>query len=72
MEFLSVHDAHCCTKHGCKYCDPNCPVVLGAEPGIRCEDCDSDDYYREEDNKRYANNITKERIKVVKTIWRKS
>lgn len=42
-DFLSVHDAHCCPKHGCKYCDEDCPVALGKEPGIRCEDCDYDD-----------------------------
>lgn len=38
-EFLSVHDAHCCQNHGCKYGDDDCPVEAGKEPGIRCEDC---------------------------------
>ena len=23
-----VHEAHCCPKHGCKYGDSDCPVVL--------------------------------------------
>ena len=41
-EFLSVHDAHCCTTHGCKYGDEDCPVVLGKEQGIFCEDCEYD------------------------------
>jgi hypothetical protein len=51
-EFLSVHDAHCCTKHGCKYCDEDCPVVLGTEPGIFCEDCENDEHYYPIDLKR--------------------
>jgi hypothetical protein len=42
-EFLSVHDAHCCPKHGCKYGKHDCPVELGKEPGLRCEHCDLDD-----------------------------
>lgn len=28
---MSVHSAHCCVIHGCKYGDENCPVVLGDE-----------------------------------------
>lgn len=39
-EFLSVHDAHCCPKHGCKYGNEDCPVEAGKEPGITCETCD--------------------------------
>ena len=40
---ISVHDAHCCKKHGCKYGDDDCPVVLGTEPGVReCEYCRMD------------------------------
>lgn len=39
-EFLSVHDSHCCPKHGCKYGDDDCPVELKKEPGIQCEYCD--------------------------------
>lgn len=38
-EYLSVHDAHCCPIHGCKYRDEKCPVVLGTEPGVECEIC---------------------------------
>jgi len=48
-EFLSVHDGHCCTKHGCKYGDEDCPVVLGKEPGIFCEDCEYDQQSYPED-----------------------
>ena len=46
-EFLSVHDAHCCPIHGCKYCDDDCPVVAGKESGIYCEDCDADAIYQD-------------------------
>lgn len=41
-----THAAHCCKRHGCKYGDEDCPVVLGSaaqsyacerdEPGNRC------------------------------------
>lgn len=42
--FKSVHDSHCCKKHGCKYGDNNCPVVYGDEQGIYCECCESDEH----------------------------
>lgn len=39
----SVHIAHCCGRHGCKYgddIDGRCPVALGiAEQDGPCEDC---------------------------------
>lgn len=38
-EFKDVHDRHCCKRHGCKYCDPDCTVVSGECEGIQCEDC---------------------------------
>ena len=37
-----VHTTHCCAKHGCKYGDTDCPVVMGIVAGIEgesCEDC---------------------------------
>lgn len=34
-----VHAAHCCSVHGCKYGDDDCPVVSGEEWGIYCEQC---------------------------------
>lgn len=38
---MTVHGAHCCKKHGCKYMNPECPVVLGTEEArYGCEDCD--------------------------------
>ena len=24
---IGVHRTHCCPDHGCKYCEPDCPVV---------------------------------------------
>lgn len=45
--FKSVHDAHCCTRHGCKYgysfLNKECPVEAGKEPGILCETCQAED-----------------------------
>lgn len=36
-----VHEEHCCAKHGCKYGDKNCPVVIGlTKQHYPCEDCD--------------------------------
>lgn len=48
---VGVHVAHCCKWHGCKYSDPNCPVVSGeAEQLYLCEDCyetlDEEEYYK--------------------------
>ena len=42
-----VHESHCCPKHGCKYGDDWCPVVLGLtnEHSTHCEMCEY-----EEDN----------------------
>jgi len=36
-----VHAAHCCAKHGCKYGDKDCPVVIGKiKQNNPCEDCE--------------------------------
>jgi hypothetical protein len=48
---IGVHAAHCCKWHGCKYGDPDCPVVTGEiEQNYKCEDCGhilrEEDYYR--------------------------
>ena len=40
---VSVHDAHCCKVHGCKYGYEYCPVFNGLENGIACEQCDNED-----------------------------
>ena len=38
-----VHETHCCSKHGCKYGDADCPVVLElVEQEYPCEWCDED------------------------------
>ena len=51
MDNYGAHPTHCCKWHGCKYGDPNCPVVLGIVKQVYlCEDCDDyleqEDYYR--------------------------
>lgn len=37
---FGVHETHCCVKHGCKYGDKDCPVVLEQiVQAYRCQDC---------------------------------
>jgi hypothetical protein len=48
----SVHISHCCKWHGCKYGDPDCPVMLGkVEQEYLCEYCyeylENEDYYHQ-------------------------
>ena len=36
-----VHEHHCCSKHGCKYGDEDCPVAIGLTTQVYpCEYCD--------------------------------
>ncbi len=45
---IGVHATHCCKWHGCKYGDPDCPIVNGeVEQEYLCEDCY---YYLEEES----------------------
>ena len=48
-EDWGVHEGHCCSKHGCKYGDVDCPVALGiAEQDGECYVCwelRDDNYY---------------------------
>lgn len=38
-----VHETHCCTRHGCKYGDADCPVKAGRiKQAYECEQCDED------------------------------
>jgi hypothetical protein len=38
---IGVHEAHCCKKHGCKYGEADCPVVLGThKQRYACEQCE--------------------------------
>ena len=38
-----VHTEHCCSKHGCKYGDENCPVACGDKvQSFPCEECDEE------------------------------
>lgn len=47
-EKWGVHEAHCCKKHGCKYGDEDCPIVLGhAKQRYTCDD-GYDDCFRED------------------------
>lgn len=40
---VGCHASHCCKIHGCKYGDPNCPVVSGeVEQEYLCEYCYND------------------------------
>lgn len=37
---VGVHRTHCCDKHGCKYGEDKCPVVLGSvKQDYPCETC---------------------------------
>ena len=51
MANYGAHPTHCCKWHGCKYGDPDCPVVTGKVKQVYlCEDCyeslKEEDYYR--------------------------
>lgn len=43
-EDWGVHERHCCPKHGCKYGDEECPVVLGLteKHNTHCEMCEDE------------------------------
>jgi hypothetical protein len=60
-DFVSVHDAHCCQDHGCKYGDSDCPVVLRKEEGIWCEDCE--DFINDLPNICITDGMIQERMK---------
>ena len=52
MNNIGVHASHCCKWHGCKYGDPDCPVVSGeVKQEYLCEWCYDDleheDYYKQ-------------------------
>lgn len=39
--FAGVHAQHCCTRHGCKYGNPECPVVRGrVAQEVPCSECE--------------------------------
>lgn len=38
-----VHTEHCCTRHGCKYGDSDCPVEKGRKgQSFPCEACEAE------------------------------
>jgi hypothetical protein len=40
VDHIGVHATHCCPNCGCKYGDPNCPVLTKlVEPVYKCEEC---------------------------------
>ena len=44
MSNTGVHAAHCCTRHGCKYGEDECPVVGGqVKQDHPCEECSEED-----------------------------
>lgn len=50
MTNYGAHPTHCCKWHGCKYGDPDCPVVTGKVKQVYlCEECyetlDLEDFY---------------------------
>lgn len=43
MTNYGAHPTHCCKWHGCKYGDPDCPVVTGkAKQVYLCDYCYDD------------------------------
>jgi hypothetical protein len=45
-ERKDVHTEHCCQRHGCKYGDIDCPVILYVkQQSFMCEFCEDDIMY---------------------------
>lgn len=58
---MCVHTTHCCSRHGCKYGDNDCPVEKGlSKQEYPCEECD----FEQEDY-----NINKEQFKHVYIVY---
>lgn len=54
-----VHQTHCCKFHGCKYGEPDCPVVKGLiQQYYLCEYCHID-LEEEEYHKSVLNRVNK-------------
>jgi hypothetical protein len=54
---IGVHTSHCCAKHGCKYGNAECPVVLGThQQEFPCEDCEQEAEQLKEQAYHLANN----------------
>lgn len=46
MTKIGVHQTHCCSIHGCKYGDDDCPVYLKEiKQAYPCESCELDKIY---------------------------
>ena len=67
IDNIGVHITHCCKWHGCKYGDPDCPVVSGeVKQEYLCEWCieelEQEDYYKQQlKNIEEIKQFTKER-----------
>ena len=68
---MSVHGSHCCSLHGCKYGDPDCPVVLGSESGIICEECDADRFERQEMVSKALYFLRSQHRLAIQNLWNK-
>jgi hypothetical protein len=56
LDDTEVHQTHCCSRHGCKYGDEECPVVLGTiTQEYPCEYCREE----EEGNKEFKKLLTR-------------
>ena len=54
---IGVHTSHCCARHGCKYSNDECPVVLGThQQEYLCEWCGEEAIQLKHDAYFLANN----------------
>src|SRR5471030_2357389 len=52
---IGVHTSHCCARHGCKYSNDECPVVLGThKQAYPCEFCGEEAIQLEHDAQYFA------------------
>ena len=51
---------NCCKKHGCRYEDENCPVVLGLTANDSCDLCDKEMIVPWDENKKFVQECTRE------------
>lgn len=68
-EYTSVHDRHCCKKHGCKYGDEDCTVKYGDEAGIKCEYCYELELEQTIQIDNYTENIKSKRLDTIKNLY---
>lgn len=64
IDRTGTHATHCCSEHGCKYSNDDCPVVNGEVEGIVCESC----IWEEEDLKHRLTQMSSNEAKAVKIL----